>query len=147
MSMIDQVVEYVNDPFDGPIEGEDFWIDEEGYIQVPADRVKTAALIMRKTNSSGMFDLQLVKIGQRGDAILLGFDSLAELAAVFTKQIGYKGDTLAEIKTDASGKFCVYINKKRLARMFNKLTPAKSFIKKLDKDLQNVAVETENFED
>ena len=141
------LLDLVSDPILGPFEGEDFWIDPDGTIQIAENNVKIAALLMRKVNTSGLFDVNLVKMGQRGDSILLGFDTLLDADPVYSAKIGFKGDTLAEIKRDISNKFCVYINGKRLARMFAKLTQAKQMIKKLDKDLQSAADVPEDLDD
>jgi hypothetical protein len=62
-------------------------------------------------------------------------------------EIGYKKDTLAEIKKDTSGKFVLYLNRQRSARLFKKLTSAKLFLKKLNKDLLQDPVEPESFDD
>jgi hypothetical protein len=56
---------------------------------------------------------------------------------VYTAKIGFKGDVLAEVKKDESGKFCIYINKKRQARLFSKLSSTKQTIKLLDKELRS----------
>lgn len=141
------LVDLVSDPISGPFEGEDFWIDADGTIQVAENNVKIAALLMRKINTSGSFTQNLVKIGQRGDSILLGFDTLLDVDPVYFAKIGFKGDTLAEVKRDVNDKFCVYINGKRLTRMFAKLTQAKQMVKKLDKDLQSAADVPEDLDD
>lgn len=137
----------ISDPIDGPYEGEDFWIDPDGTIQIADNNATLAATIMRKTNNSGYFDSRLVKIGQRGDSILLGFDTLLDAEPVFVKRIGFKGDTLAEVKATEDKRFCLYLNKKRVTRMFKKLTAAKTYVKKIDRELQEVIVEPENFEE
>ena len=137
MQQLEQLLEVITDPYEGREEGVDFWVDEDGYIQV--QDVRTAALLMRKANTSGVFEQNLVKIGQKGDSILLGFDTLLEVDAVFTTKIGLKNDILAEVKRDENDKFCVYLNRKRSARMFNKLASAKRFIKSLDKELRSVS--------
>ena len=137
MANLEQLLEVISDPYNGREEGVDFWVDEDGYIQVPS--IRTAALLMREANTSGVFTQNLVKVGQKGDAILLGFDTLLDADAVYKTKIGLKQDILAEVKRDENEKFCVYLNKKRSARMFNKLTSAKRFVKSLDKDLQDAA--------
>lgn len=147
MTNIETLREIISDPFFGPFEGEDYWIDGEGIIQVPDNNVVLAATILRKANNSGEFTTKLVKIGQRGDSILLGFDTLLDVDPVYTIKIGFKGDTLAEIKKDTAGKFCLYLNKKRATRMFSKLVAAKSYLKKLDRDLLNEASEPELVDD
>lgn len=133
MSKLEQLLDVITDPYNGREEGVDFWVDEEGLIQV--QDVRTAALIMRKANNSGCFTENLVKVGQKGDSILLGFDTLLTVPPVHTSKIGPHKEILAEIKTDGK-KFSVYLNGKRSARMFGKLASAKTFIKRLDKELQ-----------
>jgi len=136
MATLEQLLEVISDPYSGREEGVDFWVDEDGYIQT--QDVRTAALIMRTANMSGEFAQNLVKVGQKGDSILLGFDTLLDAKAVFTDKIGVNKDILAEVKRDENDKFCVYLNRKRSARMFTKLASAKKFVKSLDKDLQSV---------
>ena len=137
----------IADPFNGPFEGEDYWIDDTGVIQVAENNVRLAAIIMRKANLSGKFDKKLVKIGAQGDSILLGFDSLTATPPIYTAKIGFKGDMLAEVRADESGKFCLYINGKRGNKMFAKLSAVKSAIKKLDREIQSASVEPEDLDD
>lgn len=139
--------EIIGDPINGPYEGEDYWIDTDGTIQVAENNVKLAATIMRRANSSGYFDTKLVKVGNKGDSILLGFDTMADIEPVYTANIGFKRDTLAEVKKDLAGKFCVYLNKKRASRMFSKLSAVKAYLKKLDLDLQTDGQEPEAHDD
>jgi len=145
MSMISDVVDLINDPYNGPEEGVDFWVDEQGLMQVSDTR--TAGLILRTVNTSGNFTSQLVKIGQSGDSVLLGFDELLNIDPVYAARIGYKRDTQVEVKSDTNDKFFIYVNKKRLARTFKKLAQAKRYIKQLDKDLQQEATEPEATEE
>lgn len=137
----------IADPFNGPFEGEDYWIDDTGIIQVAENNVRLAAIIMRKANLSGEFDKKLVKIGAQGDSILLGFDSLVDADPVYTAKIGFKGDILAEVKEDQSGKFCLYINGKRGIRMFAKLSSVKSALKKLDREMKSAGDEPADVDD
>jgi hypothetical protein len=129
--------EIISDPINGPYEGEDYWIDEDGTIQVAENNVRLAAMIMRQVNNSEIFNTKLVKVGLKGDSILLGFDTIADVEPIYTAKIGYKRDTLAEVKKDLTGKFCVYLNKKRAARMFSKLSSVKAYLKKLDQELSS----------
>ena len=145
MAQLDKLLEVITDPYEGREEGVDFWVDEQGYIQT--QDVRTAAMIMRTANSSGEFEQNLVKVGQKGDSVLLGFDTLLDVPPVFTTKIGAERDITAEVKRDNDDKFCVYLNRKRSARMFSKLTSAKRFIKSLDKDLQNVVEPTSSYDD
>lgn len=134
MAQLDKLLDVITDPYAGREEGVDFWVDENGYIQT--QDVRTAALIMRTANNSGEFEQNLVKVGQKGDSVLLGFDTLLDAEPVYKTKIGLSKDISVEVKRDELGKFCVYMNGKRLARMFNKLASAKRFIKATDKDLQ-----------
>lgn len=143
--MITELLDIISDPFDGPEEGVDFWIDEDGYIQVPADTPLVAGKILKRANSSGQFDKKLVKLGTKGDSILLGFDMLVDVPAIFTAKIGFKDDNLAEIKQDIK-KFYVYFNGKRSNRTFTTLGKARAFIRKLDKELKSEAEEPEDFD-
>lgn len=145
MANLEQLLAVITDPYDGREEGVDFWIDEDGLIQT--HDVRTAALIMRVANSSGEFAQNLVRVAQKGDSILLGFDTISEADPVFTSQIGYQKSVLAEIKADTDGKFCVYLDGKRSVRMFAKLASAKTFVKRLDKDLQTVGNTVATYEE
>jgi hypothetical protein len=142
-----QLLDIISDPILGPFEGEDFCIDEQGYIQVYDSNPKTAAMIMRKANTSGLFDVNLVKVAHKGDSIILGFDTVSSTEPVFANQIGYQRAVLAEVKVGADGKFCIYLDKKRSARAFTKLASAKTFVKRLDKDLQSVGETVANYEE
>lgn len=145
MTQNSQLLDIISDPILGPFEGEDFCIDEQGYIQVEEN--KTAALITRKVNASGLFPVNLVKIAHKGDTIILGFDSLSTAKPVFANQIGYKKSVLAEVKVGEDGKFCIYLDKRRGARTFAKLASAKTFVKRLDKDLQTVGETVATYEE
>lgn len=145
MANLEQLLAVISDPYDGREEGVDFWLDEDGYIQT--QNVRTAALIMRTANTSGEFAQNLVRVAQKGDSILLGFDTISETEPVFISQIGYQKTVLAEIKADTDGKFYVYLDSKRSVRMFTKLASAKTFVKRLDKDLQTVGNTVATYEE
>ena len=145
--LAEKLNDIIADPFNGPFEGEDYWIDDTGVIQVAENNVRLAAIIMRKANLSGEFDKKLVKIGAQGDSILLGFDSLTDALPIYSAKIGFKGDMFAEVKKDESGKFCLYINGKRGNKMFAKLSAVKSAIKKLDREMQLAGIEPEDLDD
>jgi hypothetical protein len=150
MTIAQQLGDIITDPITGPFEGEDYWIDEDGTIQISENNIRLAAIIMRKANTSGVFEHKLVKIGNRGDSVLLGFDDLVDQPAVYASDIGYKNDTHAEVKLDKAGKFCLYLNNKRCTRMFKKLASVKLFLKRLDQDLKsgvNAANEAVDSED
>lgn len=145
MANLEQLLTVITDPYAGREEGVDFWVDEDGYIQT--HDVRTAALIMRTANTSGEFAQNLVRVAQKGDSILLGFDTISQADPVFTSQIGYQKSVFAEIKADTDGKFCVYLDGKRSVRMFSKLASAKTFVKRLDKDLQIVGNTVATYEE
>ena len=69
MTDYQQLLDIISDPITGPYEGEDFCVDEQGYIQVYDNNPKVAAMIMRKTNTSGLFPINLVKVAHKGDTI------------------------------------------------------------------------------
>lgn len=142
-----QLLATISDPILGPFEGEDFCVDEQGYIQVYNNDPKVAAMIMRKANTSGLFAQNLVKIAHKGDSIILGFDNVSSTEPVFANQIGYQKSVLAEVKVGIDGKFCIYLDKKRSSRIFNKLMSAKTFIKRLDKDLQSTGETIASYEE
>lgn len=140
------LLDIISDPYNGPEEGVDFWIDEDGLIQVPSETPAVAGKILRLANSSGAFDKKLVKFGIKGDSILLGFDNLLDTAPIYKSNIGYKRDSVAEIKQDDS-KFYVYLNGKRSTRQFATVSKARAFIRKLDKEMKSDAEEPENIDD
>lgn len=145
--LAEQLNQIIADPFDGPFEGEDYWIDDNGVIQVAENNVRLAAIIMRKANLSGEFDKKLVKIGAQGDSILLGFDTLTDTDPVHVAKIGFKGDMLAEVREDETGKFCLYLNGKRGTKMFAKLSAVKSALRKLDKEMKSAGEEPADLDD
>lgn len=141
---IEKVVNLIEDPINGPFYGEDFCIDDDGYIQI--NSIKTAALIMRKVNQSNQFDKKLVKIMQVGDVTVLGFDLLTESESVYTTEIGPEKNKV-EVKQSENQKFCVYINGKRSNRLFSKITVVKKYLRQLDKELLVLAVMPSESED
>ena len=51
------------------------------------------------------------------------------------------------VKKDETGKFCLYLNGKRAARLFNKLSSVKTALKKLDKEMQSAGEEPADLDD
>ena len=51
-NLSEKLNDMIADPFDGPFEGEDFWVDSDGVIQVSDNNVRLAGIIMRKVNQS-----------------------------------------------------------------------------------------------
>lgn len=146
-TLFNNLSEVISCPINGPFEGEEYWIDyNTDTIQVANNDVRLAATIMRKVNALELFETKLVKIGQAGDNILLGLDTLTDAKPVHTARIGFERDTLVEVKKDKAGKLCLYINQKRHARMFNKMVSVKEFIKSLDAELQADTNDIKTFE-
>lgn len=144
MNDIQKAVELLVDPINGPFYGEDFCIDDQGYIQ--ANSIKVAAVIMRQVNQSGNFETKLVKINSVGDVVLLGFDTLINNEPVFETTVG-PGKTAVCVRKTDEGKYCLYSDGKRSSRMFNKLTNVKKYIKNLDQELHQVAAIEETDEE
>ncbi len=130
MSISEVISNLISDPINGPFEGEDYCIDNNT-IEVSNNNARLAANIMRQVNASELFDDKLVKLGLRGDSILLGFDTMSELEAVYSTNVGPGNTLLAEVKQDEDGKFCVYVDKVRAVRMYSKISKAKAYIKTL----------------
>jgi hypothetical protein len=138
------IIDLITDPIEGPIEGVDFFIDEEGYVNVATDNIVMSGIISRKINTSGVFKEKFVRIFQRGDYIMMDFDTLMDTESVFTRKLGPKKELFAEVKKDQSGMFCVYLNSKRQGKRYKKLASVKKALKKLDQDMkQIVAIEPE----
>jgi len=125
-----------SDPYEGPFEGEDYLIDENGIIHVGEARL--AATICRKVNMSNKFTNRLVHLGKSGDMIKLGFDEVADTASVHRDRIGSNKDIVADIKTDGV-LFYVYLEGKRKNKSFKSLSIAKAYCKKLGKQLDQLA--------
>lgn len=147
MTNVETLVDIIADPILGPYEGEDFWVDDDGTIQIAENNIVLAATIMRKANNSGEFTSRLVKVGHRGDSILLGFDTLVDAEPLYKATIGYQKSISAEVKKDSNGKFCLYLNKKRCSRLFSKMASVKTYLKNLDKELQSQPSETADIDD
>lgn len=130
-----KIIELVDNPITGPFYGEDFCIDHQGYIQV--NDPKTAGLIIRTVNQSGVFSNKIVKIGTSGDAILLGFDTLQDAEPIFETTVGPE-KTLVQVKKTTEDKLCVYLGGRRSAKLYNTLSTIKKYIKKLDQELHQV---------
>lgn len=135
------LIDVITDPFVGPYYGEDYFIDSDGVIQV--NDIKTAALIMRKVNLSMQFNTKLVRLGTSGDVVSLGFDQLASAEPVFSTTVG-PNKLPIDVKANESGKFCLYVDGKRSVKMFAKMSAVKKYIKQLDKELFQVAVNTDD---
>lgn len=121
---------------DGVNDGEEFFIDDDLTIHVPDNNLKISSLILRKINLSNMFDQKLVRITKKGDSIILGFDSIADIEPIYSTFIGPDSDVEIEIKKDPNiKKFYIYKNGKRSIKTFTVLAKAKRYIAALDKQL------------
>lgn len=141
---IQMIKNLIDDPIDGPYEGEDYFIDSDSIINVPIDKLKWAAKIQNIVNKSGVFDQRLVRIGQVGDCILLGFDTLVNDPPVHTAKIGPNKDVIIEAKKTMTNKLQIYINKKITIKTFKKISTVKKYIKALDQQLKQIVVEDIN---
>jgi hypothetical protein len=139
----------IADPFDGPFEGEDFWVTEDGIIQVNNNDIGLAGKIMRKINQSGNFDKPLIKLGTSGDSIQLSFDTLGDTTPIFSAKIGFKGDMLAEIRQSENDKkeYLLYMNGKRNVKVYNSLARVKRAINKLDSEMKQAGLEPDAIDD
>jgi hypothetical protein len=133
-----------NDPYEGPFEGEDYLIDDDGVIHVGDPRL--AATICRKVNMSNKFTNRLVNIGKSGDMISLGFDEIADTISVHSEKLGSNKDLKSDIKTDGTV-FYVYLEGKRKTKTFNTLSIAKAYCKKLSNQLDQLAEVNETDDD
>ena len=130
-----RLTEIISDPFDGPFDGIDYFIDDDDTIYVIESSPAMAGLIAHRVNKSGAFPQKLIRLGLKGGGVVLGFDTLAESSPIFTIKIGYGKDILAEVKETEDGKFCFYLNKRRSSKMFKTLLTTKRYLKKLDREM------------
>lgn len=136
MTDINKLMRIIEDPINGPFEGEDFWIEEDGIIQVPDNNIKMSSTIVRKVNQSNKFKQRLVNLGKKGDCIQLGFDELVDQKPIFESKIGHKDFTGVAVRQDSNGQCYIYIDGKRLNKVFKRLSQAKNHINRLDKVLK-----------
>jgi len=132
-AIIEKLTEIIEDPIDGPYDGEDFWIEADGIIYVSENNIGVASKIIRKVNSSQQFSEKLVRLGKSGDAISIGFDNLADDSPVLTQMIGIDKSICADVRMDNARKFYVYLDGRRLIKAFSKLSQVKQYITRLDK--------------
>jgi hypothetical protein len=146
-NLSEKLNDMIADPFDGPFEGEDFWVDSDGVIQVSDNNVRLAGIIMRKVNQSGDFDKPLIKLATAGDSIQLAFDTLGDTTPIYSAKIGFKGDMLAEIRQSEKNEYLLYINGKRNVKVYSSLAKVKRVINKLDTEMQLAGIEPEPLDD
>jgi len=138
-----ELIAFISSTVDGPVEGSDYYIDDDGLINVDIENVGVAGSIIRQVNQSKLYSEKMVRITVSGDTIILGFDTIRAMPSVYTLTIGKNKDTLAEVKEDGTGKFCFYLNDRRNTRTFRKLATAKRFIKDMDKELKKPPIDIE----
>lgn len=138
--MYEVINDIVSDPVSGPYYGEDYCIDDDGFIQVSDNNVRLAGVIMKKVNASGLFSHKLVKISTVGDVILLGFDTLAKVEPIYRTHIG-PNQIEVTIKPAAKKRYCLYINGRRSSQMFKSTVSAKKQIRRLEADYKRTALE------
>jgi len=134
------------DPFDGPFEGEDYYIGDEA-VHVDASQAKIVGIILRKVNTSGLFAKKLVQIGRHGDFVALGFDEVGNKEPIYSTRIGPNKEILAEVRSNDSDILYLYLNNYRKLRKFSKLSSAKRYITKLDNALSNIDSEEPEFDE
>ena len=116
---------------------EDAFRVEDGHVYVHDNNIRAAGMITHKLNNSKLFDTQLVKLGKRGDAIILGFDTMADAESVYADEIGPDCSTDVEIKRDANNRCLLYVDGHRYTRTFPSLAAAKRYIDQLDQQLNH----------
>ena len=131
----EQLTTLISDPFDGPFEGADYYVEND-ILHVVENNVRLAGVIAHTVNHSGLFEKKLVRLGVCGDTIMLGFDSLGNAGSVFTTKIGKTKDILVEVKATEDNRFCFYLNKHRSGKQFKTLISTKRYLTKLDKELK-----------
>lgn len=129
-------------------EGVGYYFEADGTINVPENNMKLAGAIMRTINESGAFDAKLVRLNKTGDDIVLGFDNLATEEAVRTFDIGVGNAIHVDVKQDKSkGKYYVYIDGKRQAKPFTKMTVVARYVNAMNKKLKSTMSEAKGYED
>jgi hypothetical protein len=112
----------------------DYAVEEDGTIQVFDRKVGTAAQIARVLNTSKAFDKQVVRLGWKGDSIILGFDELVDAEAVYEDYIGPDCEVTAEVKQAKDG-YYVYMDNRRTNVKHKSIAAAKRYITQLDNQL------------
>lgn len=120
--------------FNDNLNDSDFAVEEDGTIQVFDRKVGTAAQIARVLNTSKAFDKQVVRLGFRGDSIVLGFDELVDAQAVYEDYIGPDCEVTAEVKQAKDG-YYVYMDNRRTTIKHKSIAAAKRYITQLDNQL------------
>lgn len=122
---------------------EDSFHVQDNEVYVHDNNIRAAGMITHKLNNSKLFDTQIVKLGKRGDTIILGFDSMADAASVYANIVGPEF-TAVEIKRDSNNRCLLYVDGHRYARTFPSLAAAKRFIDQLEHQLNSqLVVETD----
>lgn len=106
-------------------------------VYVPDNNIRAAGMITNKLNNSKLFDRQLVKLGKRGDSIILGFDTMADAESVHADVIGPDYTTAIEVKRDTDNRCLLYVDGHRYTRTFPSLAATKRYIEQLDQQLSH----------
>lgn len=115
-----------------------FHVDDD-QVLVHDNNIRAAGMITNKLNNSKLFDTQLVKLGKRGDTIILGFDSMADAESIHADVIGPEF-TAVEVKRDSDKRCLLYVDHHRYARTFASLAAARRYIDQLEQQLTNQLV-------
>ena len=126
---------FLNDAF-AFTDYEDAFFVADDQVFVSDNNIRAAGMITHKLNNSKLFDTQLVKLGKRGDCIMLGFDTMADAESVYTDEIGPEA-TEVEVKRDANNRCLLYVDGHRYTRTFPSLAAAKRYIEQLDQQLNH----------
>ena len=132
--------------FNDNLNDSDFAVEEDGTIQVFDRKVGTAAQIARVLNTSKAFDKQVVRLGFRGDSIVLGFDELVNAVAVFEDYIGPDCEVTAEVKQANDG-YYVYMDDRRTSVKYKSIAAAKRYITQLDNQLCDQVKAADNLQE
>lgn len=127
---------FLNDTF-AFTDYEDTFRIEDQHVLVHDNNIRAAGMIAHKLNNSKLFDKQLVKLGKRGDCIIMGFDTMADAESVYANTIGPDGTTEVEVKRDTNNQCLLYVDGHRYTRTFPSLAAVKRYIDQLDKQLSH----------
>ena len=129
---------FLNDAF-AFTDYEDAFHVDDNVVLVHDNNVRAAGMITNKLNNSKLFDTQLVKLGKRGDTIMLGFDTMADAESIHADAIGPEF-TAVEVKRDSDNRCLLYVDGHRYTRTFPSLAATKRFIDNLEQQLNSQLV-------
>ena len=132
--------------FSDTLQDTDFSLESDGTILVFDNKIGTAATIARVINTSKAFDKQLVRLGKRGDSIVLGFDELVDAEAVYEDWIGPDCEVEATVK-QAKDCYYVYMDDRRTSVKHKSIAAAKRYITQLDNQLCDQVKAADNLQE